>query len=107
MDPSTLSTEERRHVPVLTLPERVRRGRSFDLVIQVGPTPHVMEPTHRIDWVEALVGSERVFVADLGAAVSYPIVRVPLTLQASASITVRARCNLHGIWRTRRDVTVR
>lgn len=104
--PNDLTTEEQRHVPVLVLPRQVRAGRPFDFVVQVGVDPHVMTPAHHIEWVEIAVGEERVFVADLGPRVAYPIVRVPIVLDAPAEVTVRARCNLHEIWRTRRTVSV-
>lgn len=105
-DPGDLTAEERRHVPVLVLPRQVRAGRPFDFVVQVGVDPHVMTPAHHIEWVEIAVGEERVFVADLGPGVAYPIVRVPVVLGAPAEVTVRARCNLHDVWRTRRTISV-
>ncbi|HJL17564.1 MAG TPA: desulfoferrodoxin family protein [Sandaracinaceae bacterium LLY-WYZ-13_1] len=105
-DPRNLDPEERRHAPVLVLPERVRPGRPFDLVVQVGPSPHVMTEDHHIDWVEVAVDEARVFVADLTPSVAYPIVRVPVVLRAPADVTARAHCNLHGTWRTRRRVEV-
>ena len=106
-DPNALTPEERRHVPVLVLPERVRAGRPFDLVVQVGVQPHVMTEAHHVDWVEIAVGDERVFVADLTHRVGYPVVRVSLVLSEPVALTARAHCNLHGTWRTRRDIAVR
>ncbi len=106
-DPNELTAEERRHVPVLVLPRQARAGRPFDFVVQVGVEPHVMTPAHHVEWVEIAVGEERVFVADLGARVAYPIVRVPVVLSETAEVTVRARCNLHDVWRTRRTISVR
>ena len=106
VDPSRLTPEERRHVPLLILPEAVRADRPFDFVVQVGVDPHVMTPAHHIDWVEISVGPRRAFVGDLGADVGYPIVRIPLVLSESSQLTVRAHCNLHGTWRTRRAIPV-
>lgn len=106
-DPDELTPEERRHVPVLVLPRQVRAGRPFDFVVQVGVEPHVMTEAHYVDWVEVAVGGTRVFTADLSPDVGYPIVRVPLVLRAPADLTVRAHCNLHGTWRTRRAIPVR
>lgn len=107
-DAAELTPEERRHVPVMVLPQRVRAGRPFDFVAQIGVEPHVMTPSHHIDWIEVAVGEERVFVTDLSPRVPYPIVRVPLVLEAGATeVTVRAHCTLHGTWRTRRALEVR
>lgn len=103
-DPHDLTNEERRHVPVLVMPERVHAGRPFDLVVQVGPSPHVMTENHHIDWIEVALDAARVFVADLTESVAYPVVRVPIVLRGGATLTARAHCNLHGTWRTRRRI---
>lgn len=105
-DPHDMTAEEQRHVPVLTMPERVHAGRPFDLVVQVGVRPHGMVENHRVEWVEVAVDAERVLVADLGPSVAYPVVRVPIVMAASAELTARAHCNLHGTWRTRRRIEV-
>lgn len=103
-DPTALDAEERAHVPVLTLPPRIQLGRAFDLVVQIGLEPHPMTAEHKIDWIEVSLGDARVFTADLGAGVPWPIVRVPLVVAAPAQLVVRARCSQHGVWLTARDV---
>nr|MDQ3037304.1 class II SORL domain-containing protein [Myxococcota bacterium] len=105
-DASALDADERMHVPVLTLPERVRAGRAFDLVVQVGVRPHEMTADHRIEWVEVCLDERRVWVADLSADVAYPIVRVPIVLREGAVLSARARCSQHGVWMTRRSLVV-
>lgn len=106
-DPSALTAEERRHVPVLRLPEVARAGRPFDLVVQIGVEPHVMTDAHRIEWIEIAIDESRVLVADLGPRIAYPIVRTSLVLDAPSVLTARAFCNQHGVWRTQRSVEVR
>ncbi len=106
-DASALTPEERRHVPVLRLPEVVRAGRPFDLVVQIGVAPHVMAESHRIEWIEIALDESRAFIADLGPSVAYPIVRTSLTLSAPVTLTARAFCNQHGVWRTQRRIEVR
>lgn len=103
-DPTALDAEERTHLPVLTMPPRIQLGRAFDLVVQIGLEPHPMTTDHKIDWIEVSLGDARVLVADLGAGVPWPIVRVPLLATAAASLVVRARCSQHGVWMTARDV---
>ncbi len=105
-DPTAPSAEERLHVPVLALPERVPLGRAFDLAVRVGLEMHPMDPQHRIGWIDAFVGSERAWVIDLGPHVPYPVARVPMRVLASTEVTVRAWCNEHGVWRTRWRVEV-
>lgn len=111
-DEAALTGEERLHVPVLSLPARLRAGRAFDLVVQIGVRPHECTAEHRIDWIEVALGPSggasgewrRVFVADLSVDVPYPVVRVPVVLREPATLVVRARCNVHGVWRTRREL---
>lgn len=104
-DAANLTDEERLHVPVITLPARLRTGRSFDLMIQIGVRPHECTEDHHVDWIEVALGERRVFVADLSLDVPFPVVRVPLVVRAAETLTVRARCNQHGVWRTRRDLS--
>lgn len=92
---------------MLTLPPRIVAGRAFDLVVQVGLTPHAMEAEHFITWVELLLGEERAWVTDLSPSVAYPIVRLPVRVARSTTLTVRAHCNRHGVWRTRLPIDVR
>jgi len=98
----TLTSEERIHVPVFTLPARLRAGRSFDLIVQVGIQPHECTEDHHIDWIEVALDERRVFVADLSSDIPFPVVRVPLAVHVASMLTVRARCNQHGVWRTQR-----
>ena len=106
VDEDAMTPEERRHVPVLTLPVRVRADRPFDLVVQAGLEPHGMSASHHIDWIEVALGDERLFVADLGPAVAYPIVRVPVVVRRPGVLTARVHCTLHGTWRTRRPISL-
>ncbi len=105
-DPGHLTPEESAHVPVLVLPRRPRVERPFDLIVQIGDPTHTMAEHHRIAWIEVLAGGARVFRAELGPAVAFPVVRVPLVLTGPTVLTARAQCNQHGVWRTRREVEV-
>ncbi len=106
VDAEALTDQERSHVPVLTLPRHVRVGRPFDLAVQIGLRPHEMSAAHHIDWIEVCLDEQRVAVIDLGADVPFPIVRVPIVLHGPAVLVARARCNQHGVWRTRREITI-
>lgn len=103
-DPSALTDEERMHAPRITLPHRVRSGRSFDLAVQIGAPPHECTEAHRIDWIEVALDERRVLTADLSSDVPFPIVRVPIVLHANATLVVRAHCTQHGVWMTRRPI---
>ncbi|RZO51224.1 MAG: hypothetical protein EVA89_33620 [Sandaracinaceae bacterium] len=103
-DDDAMTPEERRHVPVLTMPLRVHPDRPFDLVVQAGLEPHGMTEAHHIDWMEVALDDTRLAVADLGPSVAYPIIRVPIVLRRPGLLTARIHCTLHGTWRTRRAI---
>ncbi|MFK7985673.1 MAG: desulfoferrodoxin family protein [Sandaracinaceae bacterium] len=106
-DPTRMTPEERRHVPVLGLPSQVRVDRPFDVMVQVGLETHPMRESHHIDHIEVQLDGQKVFDATLSPSVGYPVVRVPLVVSESATLTVRAHCNLHGTWRTQRALEAR
>lgn len=103
-DPSALTDEERSHAPRLTLPHRVRSGRPFDLVVQIGAPPHECTDAHRIDWIEVALDERRVMTADISVDVPFPILRVPIVLRTNATLVARAHCTQHGVWMTRRAI---
>jgi superoxide reductase len=106
-DAEVMSPEESAHVPVIVLPSQVRIDRPFDLVVQVGVQPHPMNDAHRVEWIEVALDEARVFIADLGENVAFPIVRFSMTMHAPALLTARAYCSQHGTWRTRRQIDAR
>ena len=66
-----------------------------------------MEAAHYIDRIEVFVGRDRIFGSELSARLSYPILRLPLRLAQSSTLTARAHCNLHGQWVTEAPIQVR
>ncbi len=77
-----------KHLPTVT-----REGKS--LHIKVGSVIHPMTPEHLIEWVE-MSQEDRCIRVFLKPGVA-PELRVPA---ADAPATVRAYCNLHGLWKT-------
>lgn len=106
-NPNAMSPEERLHCPALTMPDRVHPGRAFDLVVRIGVDVHPMDAAHHIERVEVELDGVLAWAADLSARVPFSVVRIPLMLAADAThaaLAVRARCNVHGVWLTRRDL---
>ncbi len=84
---NTVDAALEKHVPVI---EKTARGYK----VVVGNVPHPMEEKHWIEWIELAAGNktyrqmlspgdapEAVFCVD------------------AAAVTVRAYCNLHGLWK--------
>ena len=84
---NTVDASKEKHVPVVTV-------EGNKLIVQVGSVPHPMEAKHFIQWIEVEEGNK--------------IKRVVLKpgdepkaefCTAGGSFTVRAYCNLHGLWK--------
>lgn len=89
---NTVDASREKHLPVV---EKTETG----IRVQVGSIAHPMEEKHYIEWIE-VVADGRVSRQSLvpGAA---PEATFPIT---SGELTVRALCNLHGLWKV--EVTV-
>jgi len=84
---NTTDAAQEKHVPVV---EPVDGG----IRVQVGSTPHPMEKEHWIEWIEVIADGRscRRFLnpGDPPEAVF---------ATESRELTVRASCNLHGLWK--------
>lgn len=79
---------QEKHIPLVT-----REGKS--LHVKVGSVIHPMTPEHLIEWVE-MFQEDRCIRVFLKPGLT-PELRIPA---AEAPATVRAFCNLHGLWKT-------
>lgn len=89
----TLQTENtkeasfEKHIPVTEI-----QGDRIN--VRVGSVPHPMEPTHFIEWIE-LIEDGRSQRADLSPN-DAPEAQF---VYGGGDFTVRAYCNLHGLWK--------
>jgi len=108
-DPSNLSEMEKKHIPVIDCPDRVKAGEPFKVSIKVGELPHVMEEGHHIEWIEVKVGENFYERVDLTPVLTRPEVTVTLVKgekHERRTLRVIERCNLHGLWEATKDITV-
>ena len=84
---NTVDAAKEKHVPVI---EKVEGG----VKVKVGDVAHPMEDKHYIEWIEVIADGKayRQFLNPGEAP------EAMFALDAS-SYTVRAYCNLHGLWR--------
>lgn len=84
---NTVDAAKEKHVPAVT--------KSGDEVkVQVGSVAHPMEEKHYIEWIEVIVdGTSHIRHLKPGDA---PEAVFKVT---EGDITVRAYCNLHGLWK--------
>ena len=80
---------QEKHVPVVTV-------NSTTVTVNVGSVAHPMTEGHYIAWIELQQGNkmQRVYLPLDGAS------QAVFAVEVGVSVTVRAYCNLHGLWKT-------
>lgn len=86
---NTIDASTEKHIPII---EKTDQG----IKVKIGSIDHPMEYTHYIEWIEILVN---------GASCKHflkpgdkPETKFPTKVE---NITVRAYCNLHGLWQSK------
>lgn len=85
---NTIDASKEKHVPIIEQADD-------DVVVTVGSALHPMEEKHYIEWIEAISGekSQKVFLK--------PGDEPKAEFKGAENAdTVRAYCNIHGLWKT-------
>ena len=77
-----------KHVPIIEQSE-------YSVKVKVGSIPHPMEDKHYIEWVE-LIGDGKVYRVFLNPSQKPEVI---FNIKSN-SISARAYCNLHGLWKS-------
>jgi len=107
-DPNNLADLEKKHLPIIGCPDKVKKGEPFEVTIEVGKLlKHPNENTHYIEWIE-LFADDNLFISkvELIPVVGTPKVTLTVSLNESHTLKARARCNLHGIWEYSKKIRV-
>ncbi|MDD4750116.1 MAG: class II SORL domain-containing protein [Methanosarcinaceae archaeon] len=111
VDPQNLSEGEKKHIPEITAPESIASGEAFDVLVEVGLIPHVMEEKHYIEWIELYLNDKKIDRVELSPeskkAEATFTVKIDKSL-AGKSVNLRAleHCNIHGSWEEFRSIKV-
>ncbi|MGE5279824.1 MAG: desulfoferrodoxin family protein [Deltaproteobacteria bacterium] len=107
-DRKNLQDLEKKHMPVVNAPAKVKKDEPFEVLITVGAgLAHPNEPAHFIEWVELYCGNTYLGRASYSGGASYPhaVFKVKLS-HAHGPLKVWDKCNLHGLWETTKEITV-
>jgi len=99
-DAENMTDLEKKHLPVITAPESVKKGESFEVRVEVGKLlEHPNEPGHHIEFIELYVDHTYLARLDLTAQRTCPVMKVCVSLDhMHGKLRAFGRCNLHGIW---------
>ncbi|MBO8161724.1 MAG: Neelaredoxin [Thermosipho sp. (in: Bacteria)] len=102
-----------KHVPVITAPEKVKKGEWFEVEIVVGkeiPHPNTLE--HHISWIDLyMIPEGGQFLVHLGRFEfvperNEPFVKTKIKLETNAKLLAVSYCNLHGLWEGTTNVEI-
>jgi len=107
-DPRNLTDLEKKHVPVITAPERVKAGECFEVTVEVGKLlAHPNENAHFIQFIELYAGHVYLARMDFTAKTTCPVMKVCVSLPKSLGpLRAFERCNLHGVWTAEKAISV-
>ena len=107
-DLSNLTDFEKKHIPVIASPDKIKKDEEFDVIVEVGKLfPHPNEPGHFISWIELYSGDTFLACAYFTGGTSFPKVMFRIKLSHSHGfLKARAMCNLHGLWQNEKPIEV-
>jgi superoxide reductase len=99
---------EKKHLPVISAPERAKKGECFEVTVEVGKLKeHPNEPGHFIQFVELYADDTYLARMDFTAKTTCPIMKTCVSLDNTyEKLRAFERCNLHGTWENTVDIEV-
>ena len=99
---------EKKHLPIISAPAKVRKGEHFEVEVEVGKLmQHPNEPGHFIQFIELYAGDTYLARMDLTPKSTCPVMKVCVSLDhVHGKLRAFERCNLHGTWENDVDIEV-
>lgn len=99
---------EKKHLPIISAPKRVKKGEKFEVTVEVGKLlAHPNEPGHFIQFIELYAGDTYLARMDFTAKTTYPVMKTTVCLDhGHGKLRAFERCNLHGTWENEVDIEV-
>ena len=104
-DLDNLTSFEQLHLPWIIIPEFVKKDEEFEILVKIGKVDHPMTDEHYIRGIQLCVDKE-CFKRILLDPPSHSETKFKISLKKDSMITVRAECNLHGVWQSRKKMVL-
>ncbi len=111
-DPANMTGLEKKHMPVIKAPEKVKAGEPFDVNVIIGEILHPMGPKHWIEYLQMNIGNEPAGRIDfrshgyLKPKAGFNVVLGEDLKGKTVSLVMQLKCNLHGIWESYHNVEI-
>ena len=99
---------EKKHIPVISAPHKVKKAEKFEVTVEVGKLlEHPNEPGLHIEFIELNAGDTYLARMDFSVGTTYPIMKTCVSLNYShGKLWAFEYCNLHGTWEGDADIEV-
>lgn len=103
---------EKKHVPVINAPEKVKAGEVFEVDVTIGKVLHPMGPNHWIEYVQLDIGNEPAGMTTfrsrgwLKPKTTFAVVLDEKLKGKKISLVATEKCNLHGLWQHHVNIQV-
>jgi superoxide reductase len=98
-DRKVISELEMKHVPLIQVPEKIKKGELFKLEVHIGRVLHPMMGPHHIEWIHVLKNGVPLVTTTLSYEGLRPVIGTELAIAEPSEIEVRIHCNVHGYWK--------
>lgn len=100
-DEAKLTKGELKHTPQITVKEKDAKGYTMvEITVGQGGIIHPSTPDHWIDFIELYAEDKLVGKTTLEAEISRGATAFFVKLDGVKTLTAKAGCNLHGIWKS-------
>ncbi|KKG07396.1 class II SORL domain-containing protein [Methanosarcina sp. 2.H.A.1B.4] len=103
-DSKNLTEGEKKHVPAIHVPKTIIAGEPFDVIVEVGLIPHVMEEKHHIEWIELYLNDKKIGKVELSlhknkkAEATFTVEADKSLAEKESKLRALESCNIHGLW---------
>lgn len=102
-----MSALEKKHAVIIDAPDQVDANESFEVTLKVGEyKEHPNEIGHFIEWMELYSGDTFIAHLNLTPEKSHYVMKTTVKLDHGHPLRGRAKCNLHGLWETKKEIQV-
>lgn len=107
-DTEYASDLEKKHLPVITAPKKVKKDERFEVAIEVGKLmKHPNEPGHFIQFIELYADDTYLARMDFTAQTTEPVMKTYVVLKNNyEKLCAYCRCNLHGTWENKVKIEI-
>ena len=99
---------EKKHLPVINAPQKIKMGERFEVTIEAGKLlKHPNEPGHFIQFIELYADDTYLARMDFTAKTTEPVMKTYVILEHPyEKLCAYVRCNLHGTWANEVEIEI-